>query len=281
MKKFYPYDLQPTVPFLRESIPVYGTIERIEFFYKYKRVSENIYIGNINSKHLKFSTAPDHILKIEDWFSKQRYLESSVSNEALERIFPKLCWLTDTLFKTGFNYPLCSHYNPRTQENVIHPGSIRNLVINWFRKDSPVYCLYFNTGGVEFDFMKNLEIFTKEDLISYTKNIEIELVADHGAIIPHINLDVTSVVPNVEKWHTFVYRRLTSPSFTIFCNRKIKMLAQWYTPKEYANIEIEIHADSENWDDMVCKCAILAILGKSYRSESFSIKHKLSFDTPL
>jgi hypothetical protein len=283
MKKFYPYDLQPTDPYHLNWIPVYGTLERIEFFYKYKRISENIYIGNIDSNHLKLSTARDHISKIEDWFLRQSYLDSNVSNKASKRIFPKLCWLTNSLFKNSFDYPVCSHYNPRIQQNVIHPGSIRNLVINWFRKDSPVYCLYFNTGGVDFDFMKNLEIFTKENLISYTKNIEIELVADHGAIIPHINLDSTSVVPNVEKWNTFVYRRLTSPSFTIFCNRDIKILAPWYTSKEDANIEIEIHSASENeyWDDIVCKCAVLSVLGKSYESESFSIKHKLSFDISL
>jgi hypothetical protein len=66
--------------------------------------------------------------------------------------------------------------------------------------------LYFNTGGVDFDFMKSLKIFKKEDVIQYTQNIEIELVADHGSIIPHFNLDVTSVVPNVEIWHDFIYR---------------------------------------------------------------------------
>lgn len=281
MKKFYPYALSSTDPYHLNWIPVYGTIERIEFFYKYKRASENLYIGHIDSEHLKFSTATDHISKISDWFSKQRYLENNIPVKASERIFPKLCWLTDSLFKNGFDYPLCSHYNPRIQQNVIHPGSIRNMVINWFRKDSQVYCLYFNTGGVDFDFLKSLKIVDKDQLIERKKYIEIELVADHGAIIPHINLDVTSVVPNVEKWHTFVYRRLTSPSFSIFCNKDIEILKPWYTSKEDANIEINIHSTKEHWDDIVCKCAVLSILGRSYESEAFSITHKLSFDTPV
>jgi hypothetical protein len=280
MKKFYPYDLYATVPFHLNPIPVFGTIERIEFFYKYKRAGENLYIGKINSNHFKFQTATDHIKKIEEWFFKKRYLNSNIPNKASERVFPKLCWLTNSLFKTGFEYPVCSHYNPRIQQNVIHPGSIRNLVLSWFQKNSEVYCLYFNTGGVEFDFLKSLEILSKEDLLKYTKNIEIELVADHGSIIPHINLDVQSVRPNVEKWHDFVYRRLTSPSFTIYCNSEIEILKPWYTSKEDANIEIDIHSAAEDWPDIVCKCAVLAVLGKSYESKSFSIKHKLTFDTP-
>jgi hypothetical protein len=280
MEQFYPYVLDPQVPYHRDAIPVYGTTDRIEFFYQYKRPNEELYIGNIDSKHLKFSTATDHISRIKDWFLKQHYLDSNVSDVALDRIFPQLCWLTDSLFKTGFKHPVCSHYNPRIEQNVIHPGSIRNLVINWFCKDSPVYCLYFNTGGVDFDFINSLQVFSKDDLIKYTENIEIELVADHGAIIPHINLDVKSVVPNVEKWHTFIYRRLTSPTFTIFCDKDIEILKPWYTSKEDANIEIEILGGTESWYDTVCKCAVLSILGKNYESDSFSIKHKILFDTP-
>lgn len=280
MKKFYPYALTPTDPYHFNSIPVYGTIERIEFFYKYKRINENLYIGNINSKHLKFSTATDHISRIEDYFLKKQYLNSDITSDITKRLFPKLCWLTSALFKNGFIYPICSHYNPRIQQNVIHPGSIRNLVINLFLKDSEVYCLYFNTGGVDFDFIKSLKILTKDDLIEYTDNIEIELVADHGAIIPHINLDTTLLRPNVEKWHEFVYRRLTSPSFKIFCNKDIGILKPWYSSKEDANIEINIHSSTETRDDIVCKCAILSVLGKSYESDAFSITHKFSFDTP-
>lgn len=293
MKQFYPYVLPPTDPYHFNAIPVFGTFERIEFFYKYKRASENLYIGNINAKHLKFSTASSHLSRVENYFLQKQYLDSEVPNDITKRLVPKLCWLTDSLFKTGFKYPVCVHYNPRIKENVIHPGSIRNLVINLFQTDYEVSCLYFNTGGVNFDFMQSLQIFSKDELSKYTKNLEIELVADHGAIIPHINLDgptsqvaaSAAIIPNVSKWHEFVYRRLISPSFTIFCNIDIGMLKPWYVAKvEDAEIEININPEklqvNEVYDDIICKAVILSIIGKSYSSPALTIKHKLSFSTP-
>jgi hypothetical protein len=126
--------------------------------------------------------------------------------------------------------------------------------------------------------MKPLRILTRDELLSYKENIDIEMVADHGSIIPHINLDIWSVKTNIKRWQEFVYRRLTSHTFSIFCKHDIKILRPWYVANaEDANIEIVV--DKVN-DDIICKAVILSIIGKSYSSPSLTVKHKLTFSTP-
>ena len=280
-----PYKMYPHVHFNLESLPVFGTEERIDFFYKYRRAGENLYIGNINKKDLELKHSKSLLDSLERYFYRKHYKINplAIAKDFDKRLFPKVCWLADSFFKTGFKYPVCVHYNPRIQQNVIHPGSIRNHVIKLFQETNSVNCLYFNTGGVEFDFMKDLKILSKEELLAFNRQLQIELVADHCSIIPHINVGEDSVSNNVEKWQEFIYRRLTSPSFTIFTNTSIQMLEPWYADKDQASIEIEINGvtteDSE-WLDIVCKCLILVILGKSYKSKLLTVTHKISFETP-
>jgi hypothetical protein len=284
-EEIHPYKLQQDGQFNLESIPVYGAEERIEFFYKYKRPTENLYTGYINKQHLLLKDSRSLLDSITTYFSKKQFL---VSREIIvenfnDRLLPKVCWLTDSFFKVGFKNHVAVHYNPRIQQNVIHPGSIRNHVIKLFQGEQPVKCLYYNTGGVEFEFMKSLDIVDKLDLLKSKDTMQIELVADHCSIIPHINLDPNSVKPNVQKWQEFIYRRLTSPSFTVSTNKNIQQLVPWCKPQSEASIEItigDVNDKHPEWNDIVCKCIILSILGKSYKSELLTVNHKLSFATP-
>lgn len=280
MKHQHPYSIRPDIEFNLESIPVYGTEERIEFFYKYKRSTENLYLGNINKDYLLLKKSESLLNSVDSYFVNKQYESKKIVDDFSKRLFPKVCWLTNSFFKNGFKYPVAVHYNPRLQANVIHPGSIRNHVIKLFQQDPSVYCLYFNTGGVDFDFIKSLEVFTKEDLLKHKDNVQIELVADHVSIIPHINLDPNSVKPNIIKWQEFIQRRLNSPSFSIASNREIDILLPWYN-KSKADIEITIGDVAGNqYVDIVCKAAILAIIGKSYSDDNITVKHNVSFDTP-
>ena len=278
MKNFYPYKLPSQEPFHLETIPVFGTEERIDFFYKYKRPTENLYIGEIDKTNLLLKNSDTILNSVVNYFIKQQFLNDDITNELAGRIFPKICWLTDSFRKHGFKYPLSVHYNPRIQQNVIHPGSIRNHIIHLFHTTPTVNCLYFNTGGVEFDFIKSLRIFTNNELLRLKENIEIEMVADHGAIIPHINLDVVSVKPNVLIWQDFIRKRLASQTFTIYSNVDIEMFTPWSASEEEARIQI--YVKDKISADIVCKCAILAVLGKSYESESLTVISKDSFETP-
>ena len=280
----HPYRIVPDIQFNLESIPVYGVEERIDFFYKYKRSSENLYLGNINKDNLLLKPSDSLLRSIEPYFKKKQFLDSRIVTDFSKRLFPKVCWLTDSLFKYGFKYPVCVHYNPRLQKNVIHPGSIRNHVIKLFQDTPDVNCLYFNSGGVGFDFMSSLKVVEKEELLKFKDDIQIELVADHASIIPHINLDYKSVTPNIERWQEFIYRRLTSPSFTMFCEEGIEIFVPWLTNKDKSNIDVQFNLPYSKLpknikDDVVCKIAILAILGKSYQCDEFSITHKISFST--
>lgn len=271
MKLTYPYSLDKDVPFHLETIPVYGMNERIDFFYKYKRKTENLYIGNINKGHLLLRESRSLFESISKYLKRKDFSDSRILDDFSKRLLPKVCWLTDVFYKQGFKLPIAVHWNPRIRANVIHPGSVRNHVIKLFQTTDPVYCLYFNTGGVEFDFMKNLSVFP----LTPSNNLEFEMVADHGSIIPHINLDVSSNASSLEKWHEFIYRRLTSPTFSIKSNIDIDILKPWYAPD--AKIEIRIE-NTNNLDDL-CRCVILAIIGKSYQSPTLSVKHHIEFST--
>ena len=282
MNNYYPYTIPKDVPFHREAIPVFGTVERIEFFYKYKRDNEKLYVGNIDKDNLLLKESNDLLNFIKNYFVEKHFENKNIVNDFNRRLFPKVCWLADTHFKQGFKYPISVHYNPRIRRNVIHPGSIRNHIIKLFQQEQPVKCLYFNTGGVKFNFINLLGIFSKGDLLEYVENLEIELIADHGSIIPHINLDPISVKPNIEKWQDFICTRLTSQEYRIFSNKPIDFLKPWCVAKAEANIEIIIgDVTNSEWDDIQCKLAILTVLGKSYESEKLTVKHKIVIDTPV
>lgn len=279
MKKFYPYTLPNLESYHLETIPIFGTEERIDFFYKYKRSTENLYIGEIDKRNLLLKNSNPILNPVVDYFTKKQFLNDNIISDFDKRVFPKLCWLTDSFMKYGFKYPLSVHYNPRTRQNVIHPGAIRNHIIHLFHTASTVECLYFNTGGVEFDFIDSLKIFTKTELVRLKENIEIEMVADHGSIIPHINLDVISVKPNILIWQDFIRQRLASRTFKIYSNIDIGIFSPWQASEDEARIQIYIK-DTKFWSDIVCKCAILAIIGKSYESDSLTVISKDSFETP-
>jgi hypothetical protein len=280
----YPYRIDPFEPFILEYIPVFGTEEKINFFYKYKRKNENLYLGKINKDHLLLKSSDSLLRSIEPYFVKKQYLDTNIVTDLSKRLFPKVCWLTDSFFKKGFEHPVSVHYNPRLQRNVMHPGSIRNHIIQLFQDTPDVDCLYFNLGGVNFEFMSTMRIVEQDELIKLKDNIQIELVADHTSIVPHINLDYKSVVPNISRWQEFIYRRLTSATFTMSCNDNIEMFAPWITTEDKSYIDIKfsksIYSLSKNTrDDIICKIAILSILGKSYQCRHFTLTHKLSFST--
>jgi len=278
MDQVYPYYLQPDEPFHLEAIPLFGLDEKIDFFYKYKRDNEKLYIGNIDKSNLLLKSSKPLFLSIKEYFLKTQYEDDKVADDVRKRLFPKMCWLVDSYFKKGFTHPITVHYNPRIKANVIHPGSIRSHVISLFYKQQLVNCLYFNTGGVKFGFMDSLRVFSKGDILLNKETLELELVADHGSIIPHINLDSKSVVPNVKDWHGLIRKRLTEQNFSIFSNAPLEVLHPWATSKDNARIEIIVKDVSklsgEYYYDVICKSVILSIIGREYESEDLIVKFK-------
>ena len=285
MIETYPYFLKDNNQFNLESIPINSVQKNIDFFYSYKRSSEYLYRGEIGKDHLLLKPSGSLLYEITPFLINfEEYFQVIDIHERSRRILPKICWLADSFFKNGLANPICVHYNPRIQQNVIHPGGIRNHIIKLFYNLPTVDCFYFNTGGVKFDFMKSLQNVTSDKLLSYKETMYMNLVADHCSIIPHINLDPWSVNTNVEKWTEFVYRRLSNPYFKIYSNRPITHMEPWTTANDDHAIEITINASVNEshpaWNDIVCKCIILSIIGKSYESDLLTVVHKIAVTTP-
>ena len=279
MKNFYPYTLPDRGPFHLETIPIQSIRERIDFFYKYKRSSENLYIGDIDTRHLLLRDSNWLLEPIKQYFQAKSYLQDNTISAGTNHMFPKICWLAKSFTMHGFTHPVSVHYNPRIQQNVVHPGSARNHIIKLFHQTQTVKCLYFNTGGVNFDFMKSMQEFDQNELLA-NKSLEFQLVADHGAIIPHVNLDATSVRANVISWQQFIYNRLRSPTFTVYSD--IEMFKPWYADEKDANIQIRFNNDSlvNDMPGLICKAIILAIIGKSFASDTLIVNHKCTVETP-
>jgi hypothetical protein len=153
-----------------------------------------------------------------------------------------------------------------------------------FQEAQSVNCFYFNTGGVQFDFMQSLKIINQDELLTLKKNMEVVLMADHGSIIPHVNLDPQSNDPAITRWTEFICKRLIDPAFKISINYPIVDLLPWATQNNDSTVEIHIDSSVNElhpeWEDIVCKCIILSIIGKSYKSPLLTIEHKLNVMTP-
>jgi hypothetical protein len=285
MEDVYPYYLKPDKPFHIEPLPIYSLEQNVDCFYKYKRSYENLYIGNINKEHLLLKPSHGLLNEIKPFLvNHKRYLRVIDVNDRPRRILPKICWLTDSFFKNKLEHPVCVHYNPRIQQNVIHPGAIRIHVLTLFQETEAVNCFYFNTGGVHFDFMESLKILDQDELLKLQKNMQVVLMADHGSIIPHVNLDPQSNDPAITRWTEFICKRLADPNFKISTNYPIVNLLPWTTENNDSTVEIRLD-DSVNelhpqWEDIVCKCIILSIIGKPYKSPLLNIEHKLNVMTP-
>lgn len=285
MNDAYPYFLKPDEQFHIKSLPIYTLESNVNFFYSHKQSDENLYIGSIDKEHLFLKHSHSLLNEIKPFLVHyKRYFRVVDVRDRLRRILPKVCWLTDSFFKKGFEYPVCVHYNPRIQKNVIHPGAIRIHVIKLFQEANAVNCFYFNTGGVNFDFMSSLKIINQNDLLKLKKNMELMLTADHGSIIPHINLDPNSNDTAITIWTEFIHHRLTDSNFKISINYPIFELHPWTTQNNDATVKI--HVDSSvnelhpKWEDIVCKCIILSIIGRSYKSDLLIIEHTLAVTTP-
>jgi len=279
MQNSYPSEILSRTPFHYETVLGYNTKDRIEFFYTNKLATENLYIGEIDKSHIDIDDSTALLNPFVDYFIKKQFLNENIFANVHGRTLPKMCWLTDSFLKSGFKYPLSVCYNAGKQKNIVNRGSNRMQVLSLFHSSPVVNCLYFNTGGVKFDFMEPLRLFDRAELSSYEKNLEIELVNESNSIVPRINLDIDSLKPNILIWQDFIRKRLASQTFTIYSNIDLGIFAPWAASEDNARIQIYAK-DYTSWSDVVCKSVILAILGKSYKSDTLTVISKDSFETP-
>ena len=266
----YPYAMPSAIKFYLRPTPVGNAEETLDFFYKYKRPAENLYIGEMNKTcDIDFEGSGYVLDMLTKYLDDNLFLEEVARDSNLsKKLIPKLCWLTSSYLENGFEYPVCMHYNPRIQRNVMHPGATRNHIINLFHGNQPINCLYFNTGGVEFDFLKSMKIIKKSTLLSYP-HISVNIILDHCSTIPHVNLENNSITDNVPLWGQKLKERFGDSSFKIYMNKQIPVLSRWATEDETVNTRIYIE-DLKNKNDVV-KAFLLVASGKTYSSPTLKV----------
>jgi hypothetical protein len=253
--------------------------ESKEFFDKYSQSHEHLYVGYIPISEFSFDREVIPVT-LSNYFNNKGFLKTLAhdqiecgANRELED-FAKLCWLTDEFLNEGqLKNPIGSHYNPRLRQNIIHPGGSRQIVLQLFCDESDrVECFYFNTDGVQFDFMKDLTRIKASDL---PKHAHISLVADHGSLIPHIHdthieLDgkhENIIVLGVSRYLEILKNNFKSLSFS--SNLDIDYLSQWQTQSD-PDWDVVFKADHTDRD--MVKAVILLSLQREYESEFLSCK---------
>jgi hypothetical protein len=263
------YEIKPNTHYLVPEVNISNNAERIELFYKAKKTNENLYIGSIDSSRLSKYDFSKDIIK---YFREREFLNTlhrSIDYQPSDYQFPKCCWLADDILKNKLKYPLSVHYNPRLQKNVVHPGQTRSYIAQLFQPDE-IPCLYFNTSGVKYSWMRNLSIVEKEEL-NNINFLNFMLGADHGSLIPHIYFsEQSSNLDEIFKYHIFLKNRLSDMRFRIKSNVLIHPLEYWTVDTQQAHIEIDIK-DTKSNDDVVRAC-ILSVLGVPYQSNTLTVK---------
>jgi len=268
--KQYPYTLPVTARYHLRPTQVGNAEEALDFFYKYKRPTENLYVGEMDRTcNIDFEGSGYALDMITKYINGRLFFEEVTRDSNLSnKLVPKLCWLTSSYLESGFEYPVCIHYNPRTQHNVMHPGATRNYILNLFHGNRPIKCLYFNTGGVEFNFLKTMKVIKKSTLLSYP-HISVNIILDHCSTIPHINLENTSITDNVPVWGQKLKERFGDSSFKIYMNKQIPFLSQWATDDETVSTRVYIE-DLKNKTDLV-KAFLLVATGNPYSSSTLKV----------
>jgi hypothetical protein len=262
------YEIPQSTLYLGSELNI-DNADSIDLFYKVKKRTEHIYSGTFKTDLMAKYNFIDDIYSylrnkkfLQTYHLTQRYSPS-------EYQFPKCCWLASSILAEGLKSPLSIHYNPRLQKHVVHPGQTRSYIAQLFQTDS-VRCLYFNTSGVQFPWMKDFFIVEKSQL-EELKPSHFSLAADHGALIPHVFFgNQNNTLTEVFKYHDFIRNRLSNMQFRIKSNLLITPLEHWTTNDDSAHIEIFIK-NTRDADDVARAC-ILAVLGRPYKSNTLEVK---------
>lgn len=192
--------------------------------------------------------------------------------------FYKMMWLaSEYLEHKSFQSPLCVHYNPRLQKNVVHPGHGRATVMNYLEEDltKPTTCLYFNTGGTQPDFWDDLGSVEVDDLI--VQGWDINLVPDHGSMIPHCNYEgtpETKIVPNAGSWHRKIYQDAQTEKFKIYLPHEQKKYLsglEFFLTQESKKATVCLDFNCNPDPETVAKAVLLCFIEQSWHTSEFTI----------
>lgn len=246
----------------------------MQMFLDCKLPDENLYLGKILKKHLDFENLTSVHKDVTEYFSKKTYLKRLSESDSYGRDienFPKLCWLTEEYFNGKLRNPIGVHYNPRLKKNVIHPGGTRQRVFSLWHNEA-VDCIYFNTGGIKFDWLEHMRCIDLLDIVS--PNVFFALVADHGSLIPHIHFDQHSISTNVKLYQNLINSFLTK-GLRFSINAKHEFFKEHF-PNAKKSIEPSILIDfksSRPSQTTLIKALIMICLQYEFNSKEFSISY--------
>lgn len=248
---------------LTKHLPFLEPEQAIELCVRHWHDGEGLYQGFVEKRHISFDNSFAIIDNIESYFSNKKYeidIDSLNDEDNELESFAKLVWLTSEYLSVGFREPLGIHYNPRLDINAIHSGGIRNQVLRLFH-EGKVECLYFNTGGVQFQWM---ECMTPVDILDYASKIDVDVavVADHGSLIPHIRTRNITERESVAETHKKIQEVLNG-DFRVYSNVKIPALEPWCVshPRD-ATLKIRLPSGYTTSDKL--RAIIFAMFNRSY-----------------
>lgn len=270
--------ITPTVEYIGDALPT--NIERSQIARYLWRETEHIYMGPVPKDQLYLPDKKEFIKVFENFYKKKLYNNVYKGQSCTEKSnteikdFSKLCWLVNEYFTNGFTSMYSAHYNPRTGQNVIHPGGGRKFVDAFFNTNNDIEMFYFNTLGVHFDFLDKMRIV--EYPVLEKMGYQAEFVADHGSIIPHVfwsnntlaKLDTTSVA--MEKY--LLHYQSQARNIQVNSNKKLPDYFVKHVNRKTYDFYITFYKEYNDFDFV--KAMFLGLTKQTYGDANISVTQR-------
>lgn len=242
---------------------------------------ENFYIGNVlpfeltNIYHINDSFYQKVLFS---FFNEKNKVKNTFDGDLL---LAKWTNLVDIWFKEKkFNGLISSHWNPRTNKIIVHPGAQRIKIVNMFPLYEQKY-IFFNTlGFYQTSWMDSLEIIDDVDSIApkYKMGLS-EIVPDHGSIIPHFTLISDYDVDKESiKYRDFIIDRLKNIKIFLendnFKNNLSFIEENIVDNRDDATVLINIKDNPSGIFYNITRIVLCVITGKDFSDDIISIKNK-------
>lgn len=241
--------------------------------------NENLWIGRVPIE--EFDTDSKEYLnkRMLNYFTNNLFnfsiekLNVNTNENVDVELTAKTVYLLKEYLRDGdFKDPLCAHYNPLLQKNIIHPGGTRQIVLDLFHTGK-IKTFYFNTKGHRPKFLNHLTLI---DNLDETSSYCIALVPDHGTLIPHI-LNHESGVEKLPRAmtdaHNHIKERFSNKKFKIKSNCYLDYFQNYLTTKNNANVNIFFKEKQFNLKSKL-KAAYLVMAGANYNNKDIKVVHK-------
>jgi len=271
-------NITPTIEYIGDTLPV--NIGKGQIAHNLWRDTEHIYMGPVPKNKLSLPSEQQFIKVFETFYKKKLYNNvykgpncTELSNIEIKD-FAKLCWLVNEYFTNGFTSLYSAHYNPRTGQNVIHPGGGRKFVDTFYNPQDHIEMFYFNTLGVQYDFLDKMRIV--EYPVLEKMGYEATFVADHGSIIPHVfwssnnrvKLDTTSVA--MQKYLLHYQNR--AGNIQVHSNRRLPDYFVKHVNRKKYDFYITFYKEYNDFDFV--KAMFIGLTEQTYSDANISVTQR-------